>query len=146
MSQLSQFGLQQGVVAGIVHQREVILELRIETDREQVLLKRDGMSFEEIGPSEWAGAANGFEQLSPEDGKVLGRSWKIRDGRWGNHLRGFSLRRSRRFDLRVRFRRSEGENWPSRLGFERMAACWFGPGGRRLGGNRNRRDVLRVAL
>ena len=65
-----EFGLDQGAIPGCIDEFEVISEFRIEADGEDVIVERDGMSFEKVTAREWAGAADGVEDACPEIAEV----------------------------------------------------------------------------
>ena len=71
MAEFGQLGLQQRVVARVVHQAEVVRELRIEADGEDVLRERNRMRFEQVAAGERAGPADGLDHVAP---RVVPRS------------------------------------------------------------------------
>jgi len=61
MTQFEQFRLQQRVIARIIHQAKMILELRIEADNEKVIGERNRMAFKQIAACKWTDPADGLE-------------------------------------------------------------------------------------
>ena len=72
MAKLREFGLQQRVVARVVHQTKVIFKFGIETNREQIFVERNRLRIHEITAGERTDAANGFNQPGPQPGQVGG--------------------------------------------------------------------------
>jgi hypothetical protein len=65
-AEFAQFGFENGAVARIIHETEVILELGIEADGKCGFVQCDRMRFKEISFYEWAGATDCIEELGPE--------------------------------------------------------------------------------
>ena len=72
MAKLREFGLEQRVVARIVHEAKVIFKFGIETNRKNVFLERNRLGIHEITAGERTDAANGFNQLGPQPGQIGG--------------------------------------------------------------------------
>src|ERR1035437_4101692 len=135
MAKLREFGLEQRVVARVVHETKVIFKFGIETNRKNVFLKQNRLCIHEIAAGERTDAANGFNQLCPQPGQVSGprRRFGQRDGFGCRRI--FLSRTSR--DFRCRFgswprthpalRDSYG-GWGGRAA---LAVLWRGGGGRR---------------
>ena len=66
VTQLGQLGLEQGMIAGIVHQTEVILKFGIETDGQDTLGKGNRVRVEQVSPGELAHPADGLDELCPQ--------------------------------------------------------------------------------
>ena len=82
MAQFTELGLQQCVIAGVVHQRDVIFKFGSKTDRKNVLGERNRVRFEQVTPDEGTGAAGGFNEPGPQRFQIA----------WGRRLcrrRGF---------------------------------------------------------
>ena len=76
MAEFTELGLEQRVIAGVVHQGDVIFKFGGETDGQNFFCKRNRVGFEEITPDERAGAAGGFNKPGPERFEVAGR-WRL---------------------------------------------------------------------
>ena len=70
VAEFGEFGLEQRVIARVVHQAEVIGKFRIEANRENVFVERNRIGVHEITSRERTDAANGFNQLGPQPGQV----------------------------------------------------------------------------
>ena len=67
MAEFVQLGLQQRVVAGIIHQPDVVFKFGIEANREDVPGEGNGVGFKQVSSRERAGPANRFDEPGPED-------------------------------------------------------------------------------
>ena len=70
MAKLREFGLEQRVVARVVHQAQVIFKFRIETDRKNIFLKRNRLGIHKITAGERTDPANRVHQFDPKSGQV----------------------------------------------------------------------------
>jgi len=75
MAKLREFGLEQRVVARVVHETKVIFKFGIETNRKNVFLKQNRLRIHEIAPGERTDAANSFNQPGPQPGQIGGNGW-----------------------------------------------------------------------
>ena len=60
------------MIARVVHQSHVVLELWIKADSKQVLRQGNGVGLEKIGSRKRAGAAHSFEQSRSKDFQIIG--------------------------------------------------------------------------
>ena len=65
MAQLGQLGLQQGMVARVVHEREMVLELGVEPDREEIPDERYRVCLDQVASGKRADPAHRFEDGRP---------------------------------------------------------------------------------
>ena len=72
MTEFGELGLEQRVIARVVHETKMILEFGVEADGQDVFLKRNRICVHEITARERADAANGFNQFCPQPGQVGG--------------------------------------------------------------------------
>ena len=70
MAKLREFGLEQRVVARVVHESEMICKFGFEANREQILVEGNRICVHEITPRKRTDAANGFNQPGPQPGQV----------------------------------------------------------------------------
>ncbi len=68
MAEFRKFGLEQSVIARVVHEAEVILKFRVKADDQNIFLERNRICVHEIAARERADAANSFDKLRPQDG------------------------------------------------------------------------------
>src|SRR5438128_10374798 len=54
------------MIAGVIHQPDMIFKFGIETNREDIVLQGNRVGFEQISASELAYAPNSFEKLAPQ--------------------------------------------------------------------------------
>ena len=65
MPEFEQLGLQKGMIARIVHQADMIFELRVEADRKHVVFEGDGVRFKKVGAGKLAHAADSLDEPIP---------------------------------------------------------------------------------
>ena len=89
MAKFREFGLEQRVVARVVHETKVIFKFGIEANRKNVFLERNRMRIHEIAAGERTDAANGFHQPGPQPGQIGGyRRVLSAQGRWSARATG----------------------------------------------------------
>ena len=72
MAEFGELGLEQRMVARVVHETKMILKFRVEADGQDIFLKRNRIRVHKITARERADAANGLDQFCPQPGQIGG--------------------------------------------------------------------------
>ena len=65
MPEFKQLCLQHGVVAGIVHQPDMIFKFGVEADDQHVVVKRYRVGFEQVAAGKLANPTDGLDDIRP---------------------------------------------------------------------------------